>query len=116
MDENGAHSAPCCAVWQGTVDEVGEWCGLRARQRTGKEAGGRTRTRALHGACGHNITRPPVQNNYHCNSHLRAPSPLTAASTLTNSNVRRSSVRRERFAHTTKTKRRCYAPGSLKPR
>jgi len=30
--------------------------------------------------------------------------------------MRRSSVRQERCAHTTKTERRCYAPGLLKPR
>jgi hypothetical protein len=48
MDETARtrHLAAQCG--KARLDEVGEWCGLRARQRTSKEAGGRTRTRALH--------------------------------------------------------------------
>ena len=48
---------------------------------------------------------------------LRAPVPIDSSiDTHQIQNVRRSSVRQKRCAHTKKTKRRSYAPGLLKPR
>jgi hypothetical protein len=47
---------------------------------------------------------------------LRAPSPLTAASTLTKSKVCAGHSSETLRTHTKKTKRRSYAPGLLKPR
>ena len=43
-------------------------------------------------------------------------SPLTAASTLTKSKVCADHPSGALRTHTTKTERRCYAPGLLKPR
>jgi hypothetical protein len=48
---------------------------------------------------------------------LRAPVPIDSSiDTHQIQGMRRLSVRQERCAHTTKTERRCYAPGLLKPR
>ena len=49
MDETARTRNLAAQCGKGRLDEAREWCGLRARQRTGKEAGGQKRTRALHG-------------------------------------------------------------------